>query len=104
MSLETECGSMNSDISKRISDFSVPNRNCASVRAISVLPTPVGPRKRNEPIGRPGERRPARERRAAAGGGGGGGGCYCAFLCCARVPALFFFPPPPLLCFFFFFL
>ena len=45
---------MNSDISKRISAFSEPNRNCASVRAISVLPTPVGPRNRKLPIGRAG--------------------------------------------------
>src|SRR5579885_1028614 len=65
MSLETECFSMNSDISKRISDFSLPKRNSASARATSVLPTPVGPRKRNEPAGRLGDLRPARERRMA---------------------------------------
>src|ERR1700756_2381917 len=68
ISFDTECFSMNSDISKRISDFSEPNRNCASVRAISVLPTPVGPRKRNDPIGRFGDLRPARERRIARAG------------------------------------
>ena len=56
---------MNSDISKRTSDFSLPNMKCASVRATSVLPTPVGPRNRNEPIGRSGLFRPARERRMA---------------------------------------
>src|SRR2546426_9766105 len=56
---------MNSDISKRTSDFSLPNMNCASVRTTSVLPTPVGPRKRNEPMGRFGFFRPARERRMA---------------------------------------
>ena len=50
---ETECFSMNSDISKRISDFSLPKRNWASVRAISVFPTPVGPKEEEaEPIGR----------------------------------------------------
>src|SRR5262249_32532684 len=54
---------MNSNISKRISDFSLPKRKCARVRATSVLPTPVGPRKRNEPMGRWGDFRPARERR-----------------------------------------
>ena len=56
---------MNSDMSKRISDFSLPNMNCARVRATSVLPTPVGPRNRNEPMGRLGLFRPARERRMA---------------------------------------
>ena len=40
-------------------------RNSASARASSVLPTPVGPRKRNEPIGRLGSERPERERRMA---------------------------------------
>ena len=56
---------MNSDMSKRTSDFSLPNRNCARARATSVLPTPVGPRNRNEPAGRFGLFRPARERRMA---------------------------------------
>jgi hypothetical protein len=44
---------------------SSPNRNSASVRASSVLPTPEGPRKMNEPVGRFGSLRPARERRIA---------------------------------------
>ena len=44
---------------------SSPNRNSASVRASSVLPTPDGPRKMNEPVGRFGSLRPARERRIA---------------------------------------
>ncbi len=39
--------------------------NSASARASSVLPTPVGPRKRKVPIGRSGSCRPARERRSA---------------------------------------
>ena len=39
--------------------------NSASARASSVLPTPVGPRKRKVPIGRSGSCRPARERRRA---------------------------------------
>ncbi len=39
--------------------------NSASARASSVLPTPVGPRKRKEPIGRSGSCSPARERRSA---------------------------------------
>ena len=56
---------MNSDISNRIKDFSLPKRNAASDRAISVLPTPVGPRNRKEPAGRLGDFRPARERRMA---------------------------------------
>jgi hypothetical protein len=56
---------MNSDISKRTRALSLPNMKCASVRATSVLPTPVGPRNRNEPMGRFGLFRPARERRMA---------------------------------------
>ncbi len=41
------------------------NMNSASARASSVLPTPVGPRNRNVPIGRLGSCSPARERRSA---------------------------------------
>ena len=40
---ETECFSMNSDISKRIKDSGVSNRSSASRRTSSVFPTPVGP-------------------------------------------------------------
>ncbi len=65
MSLETECFSMNSDMSKGNSFFSLPNRKAASARATSVLPTPVGPRNRNEPAGRAVAFKPARERRMA---------------------------------------
>ena len=36
------------------------NRNAASVLVSSVLPTPVGPRNRNEPTGRFGSPSPAR--------------------------------------------
>ena len=39
------------------------NRNSASALASSVLPTPVGPAKMNEPEGRFGSFRPARVRR-----------------------------------------
>ncbi len=56
---------MYSDMSKRISERSLPNRKAASVRATSVLPTPVGPRKMNEPTGRLGFLSPARVRRMA---------------------------------------
>src|SRR5215212_7193620 len=63
MSFETECFSMNSDMSKRIIERSEPKRNSASERATSVLPTPVGPKNRNEPTGRCGFLSPARERR-----------------------------------------
>ena len=45
--------------------FSSSNRNSASARDSSVLPTPVGPRKMNEPIGRFGSCNPARARRTA---------------------------------------
>ena len=40
-------------------------RNSASVLASSVFPTPVGPRKMNEPLGRLGSFSPARVRRIA---------------------------------------
>ena len=56
---------MYSDMSIRTIAFSLSNRNSASALASSVLPTPVGPRKMNEPIGRSGSPRPARERRIA---------------------------------------
>src|SRR5579884_3790322 len=65
ISFETECFSMNSDISKRIRLFSLPNRKEARARATSVLPTPVGPRNRNDQAGRALAFRPARERRMA---------------------------------------
>src|SRR5215212_2815037 len=56
---------MYSDMSMRTIASSSPKRNSASVRASSVLPTPEGPRKMNEPVGRLGSLRPARERRMA---------------------------------------
>jgi len=56
---------MYSDMSMRVMASSSPNRNSASVRASSVLPTPDGPRKTNEPVGRFGSFKPARERRIA---------------------------------------
>ena len=42
------------------------NRKSASDLASSVLPVPVGPRNRNEPVGRFGSGMPARERRTAS--------------------------------------
>ena len=59
------CFSMYSDMSRLISAVSSPNRNSASVLASSVFPTPDGPRKMNEPLGRFGSLRPARVRRTA---------------------------------------
>ena len=56
---------MYSDMSNRMSDASLPKRKLASVRATSVLPTPVGPRKMNDPTGRSGLFSPARDRRMA---------------------------------------
>ncbi len=56
---------MYSDMSIRTIASSSPKRNSASVRASSVLPTPEGPRKMNEPAGRFGSLIPARERRIA---------------------------------------
>src|SRR5216110_1994704 len=51
ISRDTACFSMYSDMSMRTMLCSSSNRNSASARAVSVLPTPVGPRKMNEPIG-----------------------------------------------------
>src|SRR6478752_6839004 len=48
----TECFSMNSLMSTRIRWSSLSNRKPASALHSSVLPTPVGPRKRKEPVGR----------------------------------------------------
>ena len=56
---------MYSDISRRIIAFSSPNIASASALHSSVLPTPVGPRKINEPIGRFLSFRPTRPRRIA---------------------------------------
>ena len=46
------CRSWYSLMSSRTIACSSSNMNSASARASSVLPTPVGPRKTNEPIGR----------------------------------------------------
>ena len=51
MSLDTVCFSIYSDISSLIIAFSSPNIASARVLQSSVLPTPVGPKKMNEPIG-----------------------------------------------------
>jgi hypothetical protein len=57
---------MYSLMSMRTMALSSSNRNSASARASSVFPTPVGPRNRNEPIGRRGSLSPARARRTAS--------------------------------------
>ena len=57
---------MYSDMSSRTIACSSSNRNSARARAVSVFPTPVGPRKMNEPMGRFGSCSPARARRTAA--------------------------------------
>src|SRR5881227_3082517 len=56
---------MNSLMSILMSVSSLPNMNSASTLASHVFPTPVGPRKMNEPIGRLGSLSPARARRTA---------------------------------------
>jgi len=61
----TACFSMYSLMSMRTIACSSSNRNSASARAVSVLPTPVGPRKIKDPMGFFGSLRPARERRMA---------------------------------------
>ena len=58
---------MYSDMSTRISADASANRNLARARASSVLPTPVGPEKTNEPIGRLGSLSPARRPPDGAG-------------------------------------
>ena len=49
--LDTECFSINSDMSTLISALSSSNTNSASALVSSVFPTPVGPKNINEPIG-----------------------------------------------------
>ena len=51
INFETECFSINSDISNRTKAFSLPNKCLARDLASSVLPTPVGPNNKKEPIG-----------------------------------------------------
>ena len=53
-------------MSIRVSARSSSNSSAASALASSVLPTPVGPRNRNEPVGRSGSEMPARARRTAS--------------------------------------
>ena len=60
--LDTLCFSIYSDISTRIMDSSLPNKASASALESSVFPTPVGPRKRKDPIGRFGSLSPTRPR------------------------------------------
>src|ERR1700739_3696668 len=61
---------MYSDMSMRTIASSSPKRNSASVRASSVLPTPDGPRKTNEPVGRLGSLRAAGARLGLPAAGG----------------------------------
>src|SRR5450759_11608 len=63
MRRDTENFSMYSLMSTRMSAAGSAKRNLASALATSVLPTPVGPEKMNEPIGRFGSLRPERLRR-----------------------------------------
>src|SRR5215472_538772 len=65
MSRATACFSMYSDMSMRMRAFSSSNRNSARAFAVSVFPTPVGPRKMNEPMGRLGSWSPLRARQMA---------------------------------------
>ena len=56
---------MYSDISTRINACSVPKTASASALESSVFPTPVGPRNRNEPVGRFGSFKPTLPRLTA---------------------------------------
>src|SRR5207244_8371823 len=60
----TVCFSMNSLMSRRTIACSSSNNTSARALHSSVLPTPVGPRKMNEPIGRCGSCNPLRLRRS----------------------------------------
>ena len=62
---ETECFSMNSLMSSRIKCSSLSNKKPAKALHSSVLPTPVGPKNKNDPVGRFGSDKPERERRIA---------------------------------------
>ena len=66
MSRDTENFSIYSLMSMRTRFFSLSNRASAKVLASSVLPTPVGPRNRKEPMGLLGSAMPARLRRMAS--------------------------------------
>src|ERR687894_221443 len=61
MSRDTENFSMYSLMSTRMSALRSAKRNSASARASSVFPTPVGPAKMNEPMGRRGSLSPAHD-------------------------------------------
>ena len=65
MSRATVCFSWYSLMSMRTMAWSSSKRNSARARAVSVFPTPVGPRKINEPMGRLGSESPDRARRTA---------------------------------------
>ncbi len=65
-SRDTVCGSVNSARSMRTNAASLPKSTSASVFASSVLPTPLGPRKRKLPSGLRGSCRPVRARRMAS--------------------------------------
>ena len=56
---------MNSLMSIRIMASSLSNKKLAKALVNSVLPTPVGPKNKNDPLGRFGSDKPARERRTA---------------------------------------
>ena len=60
------CRSWYSLMSMRTMFSSVSNSAAARARASSVLPTPVGPRKMNDPIGRRGSLMPERARMMAS--------------------------------------
>ena len=72
---------MYSDISIRIMFFSESNNASESALASSVLPTPVGPRKINDPIGRFSSFKPALARRTASATACTPSSCPMTLLC-----------------------
>ena len=81
ISFDTVCFSINSDISTLIREFSVPNIASASAFESSVFPTPVGPKKRNEPIGLSGSLSPTLPLRIALATAATASSCPITLLC-----------------------
>src|ERR1022692_3338978 len=75
------------------------NRNCASARASSVLPTPVGPRKMKLPIGRLGSFKPERARITASATAVTASSCPITRLCSSSSKCSSFCISPSSSCF-----
>src|SRR5579885_3013516 len=85
---------MYSLMSMRTSACSSSKRNSANARASSVLPTPVGPRKINDPMGRLGSFSPARARTTASATADTASSCPITRLCSSSSRWLSFWTSP----------